>query len=85
LFNDLNSKEKLEYKIKENGQNLSPGQKQLICFARAILKNNKIIILDEPTSSLDYETEKTIKMNMEKYFKNVTLLSLERKIIGFGK
>ena len=80
LFNDLNSKEKLEYKIKENGQNLSPGQKQLICFARAILKNNKIIILDEPTSSLDYETEKTIKMNMEKYFKNCTLIMVTHHI-----
>ena len=59
LFNELNNKEKLEYEIKENGKNLSPGQKQLICFARAVIKNNKIVILDEATSSLDYETERT--------------------------
>ena len=50
----------LEY-IKEGGKNLSNGQKQLICFARALIKGNKIIILDEATSSLDIETEKIIK------------------------
>ena len=80
LFNELNNKEKLEFKIKENGLNLSPGQKQLICFARAVLKKNKIIILDEPTSSLDYETEKTIKIIMEKYFKNCTLIMVTHHI-----
>ena len=76
LFNDLNNKEKLEYEIKENGKNLSPGQKQLICFARAAIKNNKIVILDEATSSLDHETEKTIKSNMDKYFKDCTLIMI---------
>ena len=76
LFNELNNREKLDYEIKENGKNLSPGQKQLICFARAAIKNNKIVILDEATSSLDYETEKTIKENMEKYFKNSTLIMI---------
>ena len=76
LFNELNNREKLEYEIKENGKNLSPGQKQLICFARAAIKNNKIVILDEATSSLDYETEKTIKENMEKYFKTCTLIMI---------
>ena len=76
LFNELSNKEKLEYEIKESGKNLSPGQKQLICFARAVIKNNKIVVLDEATSSLDYETEKTIKNNMEKYFKNCTLIMI---------
>ena len=80
LFNELNNKEKLEYEIKENGKNLSPGQKQLICFARAVIKNNKIVILDEATSSLDVETEKTIKMNMEKYFKDCTLIMITHHI-----
>ena len=72
--------EKLNYEILEGGKNLSPGQKQLICFARAVIKNNKIVILDEATSSLDYETEKTIKKNMEKYFKNCTLLMITHHI-----
>ena len=80
LFNELKNNEKLNYEILENGKNLSPGQKQLICFARAVIKNNKIVILDEATSSLDYETEKTIKKNMEKYFKNCTLLMITHHI-----
>ena len=67
-------KEKLNIKIKENGKNLSLGEKQLICFARAIIKKNKIIILDEATSSLDNETEKIIQKNMKHYFKDCTVI-----------
>ena len=80
LFKDLDDNEKLKLEIKEGGKNLSNGQKQLICFARAIIKNNKIIILDEAISSLDLETEKIIKMNMEKYFKDVTLIMITHHI-----
>ena len=80
LFTDLDNNEKLKLEIKEGGKNLSNGQKQLICFARAIIKNNKIIILDEATSSLDLETEKIIKVNMEKYFKDVTLIMITHHI-----
>ena len=80
LFKELKEKEKLNYEILENGKNLSPGQKQLICFVRAVIKNNKIVILDEATSSLDYETENTIKKNMEKYFKNCTLIMITHHI-----
>ena len=80
LFKDLENNEKLNLEIKEGGKNLSNGQKQLICFARAIIKNNKIIILDEATSSLDLETEKIIQRNMEKYFKDVTLIMITHHI-----
>ena len=81
LFNEIkNNKNKLNLEILENGKNLSPGQKQLICFARAVIKNNKIIILDEATSSLDYETEKTIQKNVEKYFKKCTLIMITHHI-----
>ena len=67
-------KEKLNIKIKENGKNLSIGEKQLISFTRAIIKKNKIIILDEATSSLDIETEKIIQRNMKYYFKDCTVI-----------
>ena len=66
--------EKLNINISENGKNLSLGQKQLISFARAVIKKNKIIILDEATSSLDVETEKIIQKNMEKYFGDSTVI-----------
>ena len=80
LFNNLKGKEKLNLIIKESGKNLSNGQKQLICFARALIKGNKIIILDEATSSLDIETEKIIQENMEKYLKNVTIIMITHHI-----
>ena len=75
LFGKL-GKEKLDLKIKENGKNLSLGEKQLICFARAVIKKNKIVILDEPTSSLDIETEKIIQNNMKKYFHDSTVIMI---------
>ena len=75
IFKKL-GKEKLDIKIKENGKNLSLGEKQLLSFARAIIKKNKIIILDEATSSLDRETEKIIQKNMKYYFKDSTVIMI---------
>ena len=80
LFKNVEKNEKLKIEIKEGGNNLSNGQKQLICFVRAIIKNNKIIILDEATSSLDIETERIIQRNIEKYFKDVTLIMITHHI-----
>ena len=80
LFKNVEKSEKLNIEIKEGGKNLSNGQKQLICFIRAMIKNNKIIILDEATSSLDIETEKIIQENIEKYFKDVTLIMITHHI-----
>ena len=80
LFKNLNNKEKLNLVIKEAGKNLSNGQKQLICFARALIKGNKIIILDEATSSLDNETKKIIQENLEKYLKDVTIIMITHHI-----
>ena len=80
LFTNMDKKAKLNFYIKEGGKNLSNGQKQLICFARALIKGNKIMILDEATSSLDIETEKIIQENMEKYLKNVTMIMITHHI-----
>ena len=70
----------LNYKIKENGGNISLGNKQLLCFARAVLKNSKIIIMDEATASLDQKTQGIILKAIDKYFKNSTLFSIAHRI-----
>ena len=70
----------LHFKIKEFGNNMSLGEKQLVCFARAILKRAKIIFLDEATASLDQRTEDIIQKAIEKYFKECTVLTIAHRV-----
>src|SRR5699024_991958 len=58
--------------VGEGGSLLSTGQKQLISFARAVLRNPKIFVLDEATSSIDTETEKIIQDTIQKVLKGRT-------------
>lgn len=51
MFKDLDNV------VSEGGENYSQGEKQLICMARAILKRNKVLVMDEATASIDYETD----------------------------
>jgi ABC-type multidrug transport system fused ATPase/permease subunit len=78
LKNINDNNEKLNFYIKEDGSNLSIGEKQLICFARVFLKNSKILILDEATSSLDSSTENIIKKKLNNY--NATLIIIAHHI-----
>ena len=73
-------KQCLNYKIKENGENISLGKKQLLCFARAVLKKSKIVIMDEATSTLDLKTQSIMLKALDKYFKDSTVLSIAHRI-----
>lgn len=66
--------------IGETGYNISGGQKQLISFARALIKNPKLLILDEATSSIDTETEKIIQNKMKDILKGKTSIIVAHRL-----
>lgn len=70
----------IDQKILEKGNNLSQGEKQLISFARAYIRNPKILILDEATSNIDTETEKVIQTGIEKLKENRTTLIIAHRL-----
>lgn len=66
--------------VGERGIKLSGGQRQRIALARIFLKQSKIIIFDEATSSLDNNTEFKIQQNISKYFKNQTIICIAHRL-----
>lgn len=70
----------LESEIKENGDNLSAGERQLICIAQAILKKNKIVLIDEATANLDISTDREIQRVIKDNFAESTVLTIAHRI-----
>ena len=68
------------HELEENGDGLSAGEKQLISFARIILKNPSVIILDEATSSIDTETEILIKKALDVIIENKTAFIVAHRL-----
>ena len=70
----------LDHQLFEGGENLSTGERQLICLARTLLKRSKIVILDEPTAHVDPNTEKTIWSTVHEKLKNSTVIIIAHRL-----
>ncbi|RNA32981.1 multidrug resistance-associated 4-like [Brachionus plicatilis] len=73
-------KDGLESEVHKGGSNLSVGQKQLICLARAIIKKSKILIIDEATANVDFKTDSMVQEAIRQCFKECTVITIAHRL-----
>ena len=70
----------LNRKIEQGGSNLSVGEKQLVCIARAIIRKTKIVVMDEATANIDMKTEEKIQKALQYVLNNSTVITVAHRI-----